>query len=131
MSAQVDADTRTVRARIDLVNADGKLRPGMFVKVELVDPHSKESNASLPKSLVVPEDSVVRDGDEFLVFVVTGERRFERREVRVGRKAGGFVELFPAHDQEAIKAGDTVVTEGAFLLKSAVSKESLGGGHEH
>ncbi len=131
LSARVDADTRTVRARLDVPNPEGKLRPGMFVEVELVDPHAKEGGGIQAASLVVPESAVVRAGDEFFVFVTTGELRFERREIRVGRKAGGFVEIFPEHGSEGIEAGDSVVVEGAFLLKSAASKESLGGGHEH
>ncbi len=131
LSPQVDADTRTVRARIDVPNPEGNLRPGMFVKVDLVDPHAREGDSSRAKSLVVPEGAVVRDGDEFSVFVAINEHRFERREVRVGRKAGGYVEVFPTHDLEAIEAGDMVVVEGTFLLKSAASKDSLGGGHDH
>lgn len=126
LSARVDAATRTVRARLDVANPDGKLRPGMFVEVELVDPHAKEGKEARATSLVVPEGAVVRDGGEVLVFVAAGERRFERREIRIGRRAGGYVEVLAG-----IGAGDPVVVEGGFLLKSALAKESLGGGHEH
>ncbi len=126
LSARVESETRTVRARLDVANPDGKLRPGMFVEVELVDPHADEGGEARDKSRVVPEGSVVRDGDRFQVFVVAGDRRFERRDVHVGRKAGGFVEIL-----EGLELGEQVVVEGAFLLKSAASKESLGGGHDH
>ena len=90
--------------------------------MELVDPHAPGGSEALPKSLVVPEGAVVRDGDERLVFVATGDRRFERREVHAGRQAGSFVEIL-----EGLDPGDSVVVEGAFLLKSALSKDSLGG----
>ncbi len=128
LSAQIDTDTRTLRARIDVANPEGKLRPGMFVEVELLDPHAQapHSQDDAKPGLVVPEDAVMRDGEELFVFIVAGERRFERREVRIGRKSGGFAEVL-----EGIGADDSVVVEGAFLLKSAVSKESLGEGHEH
>ena len=125
LSARVDTDTRTVRARLDVPNPEGKLRPGMFVEVGLVDPHAQDGGEAR-KTLVVPEGAVVRDGEERLVFVATGEHRFERREIHVGRQAGGYVEV-----TGAIEPGDSVVVEGAFLLKSSLSKESLGGGHDH
>ncbi len=126
LSAQVDSDTRTVRARLDVDNPAGKLRPGMFVEVELVDPHGREGAADRLPSLTVPGGAVIRDGKEFLIFVSLGEHRFERRVVLVGQKAGGFVEIL-----DGVESGEPVVVEGAFLLKSASSKESLGGGHEH
>jgi len=126
LSARVDAETRTVRARLDVANPDGKLRPGMFVEVELVDPHEGEGGAARAASLVVPEAAVVRDGDRSLVFVGAGENRFERREIRVGRRAGGFVEV-----ADGLALGEPVVVEGAFLLKSAAAGETLAGGHHH
>ncbi len=126
LSARVDTDTRTVRARLDVANPEGRLRPGMFVNVELVDPHAPDGGETLRKSLVVPEGAVVRDGEDLLVFVATAEHRYERREVRAGRRAGGYVEI-----AGEVEPGEAVVVEGAFLLKSALSKESLGGGHDH
>ncbi len=125
LSASVDTATRTVRARLDVANPEGKLRPGMFVEVGLVDPHAGDGGAAR-RSLVVPENAVVRDGEEHLVFIIAGERRFERREVRIGRRAGGYVEIL-----EGVGPGDSVVVAGGFLLKSALSTESLGGGHSH
>lgn len=126
LSARVDSDTRTVRARLDVDNPDGKLRPGMFVEVELLDPHARESDVSQSPSLVVPDAAVVRDGEEYLVFVPAGDRRFERRDVRIGQRSGGFVVV-----ESGLELGESVVVEGAFLLKSAASKDSLGGGHDH
>ena len=127
LSARVDTDTRTVRARLDVANPEGKLRPGMFVEVGLVDPHAKDGGETRSKSLVVPAGAVVRDGEAFVVFAAAGEHRFERREISIGRKAGGYVEVVSGD----IDPDDEVVVEGGFLLKSAVSKESLGGGHDH
>ncbi len=126
LSAQVDSDTRTVRARIDVANPDGKLRPGMFVEVELLDPHPLEGGLAQSPSLVVAESAVVRDGEEYLVFVPAGELRFERRDVQIGQRSDGSVAVL-----SGLEFGESVVVEGAFLLKSAASKDSLGGGHEH
>ena len=125
LSALVDADTRTVRARLDVANPGGKLRPGMFVEVELEDPHAAAGATARGPSLVVPADAVLRAGDAFTVFVPAGERRFAARPVRIGRRAGGHVEVL-----DGLAPGDAVVVEGGFLLKSAAASESLGG-HEH
>lgn len=124
VSHQVDADTRTVRARIDVDNPDYKLRPGMFARVALSDPHIDA--ADLEPSLVVPAEAVQRDGEEFVVFVPLGNNRFARHEITAGRRAGGFVEILSGLDPT-----DAVVVEGAFLLKSEASKEAMGGGHSH
>ena len=124
ISDQVDADTRTVRARIDVDNPSHKLRPGMFARVTLTDPHFESTDRV--SSLVVPSGAVQRDGEEFVVFVAQGNNRFARHEVEVGRSAGGLTEIL-----SGLASGDTVVVEGAFLLKSEASKEQMGAGHEH
>jgi len=126
LSDQVDADTRTVRARIDAANPEGKLRPGMFATIRLRDPHAAGSGETTPERPVVPKGAVQRDGEVFLAFVAVGPNRFEVREVRVGRRAGGEVEIL-----NGLEEGERVVVEGAFLLKSELSKNSLGGGDEH
>ncbi|MCB1033678.1 MAG: efflux RND transporter periplasmic adaptor subunit [Acidobacteria bacterium] len=126
LSARVDADTRTVRARLDVENSEGKLRPGMFVEVELLDPHSEEGGAAGPSLPVVPVEAVVRDGDEAFVFLAMGEHRFERRQLRLGRRSAGRVEVL-----SGLEGGEEVVVEGAFVLKSTLAEESLGGGHSH
>lgn len=126
LSAQVDVDTRTVRARIDVANADGKLRPGMFARIRLLDPHGAAGREALEESLVVPADALQRDGDETIVFTPEGVHRFRRREVRLGRAAGDFVEVL-----DGLEAGEQVVVAGAFLLKSEADKETMGEGHGH
>ncbi len=126
LSAQVETDTRTVRARIDVPNPEEKLRPGMFARVRMFDPHGAEGRVESADSLVVPENAVQRDGDESIVFIPAGPLTFERRQVRAGRKAGGLVEILGG-----LEAGEQVVVEGAFLLKSEAAKESMGGGHSH
>ena len=124
LSDEVDTDTRTVRARIDVKNTDGALRPGMFVRVQISDPHA--SPAKSAGTVVVPEGAVQRNGDENLVFVSLGDGRFMAREVEVGRKAQGLVEIL-----QGIEEGEEVVIQGSFTLKSELSKESLGEGHAH
>ncbi|MFQ5670003.1 MAG: efflux RND transporter periplasmic adaptor subunit [Acidobacteriota bacterium] len=124
ISDQVDPDTRTVRARIDVLNPEKKLRPGMFASVELTDPHQAAGAAGAP-SLVVPQEAVQRDGDLFIVFVKLDKNRFERREVTPGRKAQGLIEV-----KSGVSLGEDVAVTATFLLKSELSKEQMGAGHD-
>jgi cobalt-zinc-cadmium efflux system membrane fusion protein len=98
----------------------------MFATVRLSDPHAAGSSEAAPERPVVPEGAVQRDGEEFLAFVALGPNRFEVRELQIGRRAGGEVEVLAG-----LEEGERVVVEGAFLLKSEASKDSLGEGHEH
>jgi membrane fusion protein, heavy metal efflux system len=122
LAPQVAAETRSVRARIEVDNEDGLLRPGMFAKVRLSDPHVDGG----PPAVVVPAAAVQLRAGEPLVFVPLGDGRFEARPVALGRREGGWVEVV-----SGLEAGEPVVTEGAFFLKSELAREELGGGHAH
>ena len=104
---QVDELTRTATARIVLPNKDGYLRPGMFVEVRFV--------AQLADSAVlVPEMAVLRSGERNTVFVALPGGYFEPREVKLGmRGEGGFYQVLGG-----LRAGETVVTSGQFMLDS-------------
>lgn len=117
---ELDPESRTVRARVDLPNPEGRLKPGMFARVALTD----ESDAEAPKVLTVPRTALQRDGNESIVYVRTAPGRFERREVAPGRVADEWVEIV-----SGLTVGDDVVTEGAFLLRSQASADQLGGHH--
>lgn len=123
ISDSVDPSSRAARARIDIANTDGKLKPGMFAEVVLTDPHSLDE-ARL--GLAVPPSAVLREGDGFVAFVKEGERRYERRALRIGARTPDLVEIL-----EGLSEGEQVVVEGAFILKSEVAKEEMGGGHSH
>jgi cobalt-zinc-cadmium efflux system membrane fusion protein len=130
LAPEVAADTRTVRARLDVDNPDRLLRPGMFAAVRLLDPHTGDG----PPSLVVPGEAVVQRGGESLVFVplpaagdpAAAGARFRARPVTLGRRGEGWVEVL-----SGLEAGDQVVTAGTFFLESELAREELGGGHGH
>jgi len=126
LGPEVAADTRTVRARIDVPNPEMLLRPGMFARVRLTDPHAE----SAVSALTVPEGALQRDvgqgGEESIVFVPLGDGRFERRHVEVGRRQAGVAEILAG-----LEEGERVVTEGTFVLKSELSRGELGGGRHH
>ena len=121
----VDADTRTVRARIEVGNSDGALRPQMFVTVRLTDPHHEDA-AAATQVLAVPTSAVQRREGTTVVYVEEEPGHFEERRVELGHTSTGFVEVLAG-----LTDGEQVVISGAFVLKTEASRESLGGGHTH
>lgn len=116
----MDRETRTVSARVEVANRDGRLRPGMFANVLISVPAE-----STGKALYVPEDAVVLMDGRPSVFV-RGEHGFEPRAVVPGARVGGRVEL-----KDGVNAGEQVVTAGAYELKARIQKSQLGEGHAH
>jgi len=124
---EVDVDTRTARARIDIENPDRALKPGMFAEATLTDPHRAGLRPSdRHTGIVVPASAILREGDGWTLFVQEGERRYERREVALGVRTGEVVEVVTG-----VRVGEMVVIEGGFLLKSEIAKTEMGGGHSH
>lgn len=122
LGSRVETDSRTARARIEVPNPEGRLRPGMFARVRISDPHAADGKAESVSVLAVPESALQREGDDFVAFVALGDGRFESRRVRTGRKGDAFVEIL-----DGLVAGESVAVSGTFVLKSEASKESLGG----
>jgi cobalt-zinc-cadmium efflux system membrane fusion protein len=116
---QVDPGSRTVPVRVELANRDGVLRPGMSANVRL------EISGRTRTILAVPAAALQRVGTEWLAFVPRDGQEFEMRPVGRGRDLGMDVEVL-----SGLKAGETVVVEGAFLLKAEAEKRR-GGGDEH
>lgn len=98
-------ESRAIRARIEVPNADGRLRPGMYGTVRITTPGRH--------ALTVPAPAVVRTGERSLVFVDLGAGRLTAREVDTGRTAGGFTEILAG-----LEPGQRVVTSAQFLLES-------------
>jgi RND family efflux transporter MFP subunit len=101
----VDPPTRTVRVRMEVPNADGKLRPGMYATVLL--------ESSLGDQLVVDEDAVLFTGTRSMVFVDKGDGVLEPRNVTVGERADGLAVVLAG-----LFEGEKIVTSGNFLVDS-------------
>ncbi len=101
---RLNAQTRTVRIRVELPNPDEILRPEMYVDAEI------EIGPAAPV-LAVPESAVLDDGTRQAVLIDKGNGRFEPREVKLGRRGGGYVEI--AH---GATEGEAVVTSANFLI---------------
>ena len=116
---QVDPDSRTVPVRIELSNTTGILRPGMSASARL------EVMGQSRSILAVPAAALQRVGERWLAFVPKAQFEYEMRPVGRGRDLGVDVEVV-----SGLKAGETVVVEGAFLLKAEAEKRA-GGADEH
>jgi len=106
---EVNAQTRTVRARIVLANPGGVLKPGMFATVTFGAPGAENT-------VLVPAEAVIETGKRSVVIVATGEGRFAPVEVGVGRQSGDMVEI-----RKGISVGQRVVVSGQFLIDSEAS----------
>jgi Cu(I)/Ag(I) efflux system membrane fusion protein len=101
----VDAKTRTLTARVEVPNRDGRLRPGMYVTARL-------ASAGVPR-LAVPLPAVLPTGTRSLVFVNRGDGRFVPREVEVGARNDSLIEIV-----KGLQPGDEVVASATYLLDS-------------
>ncbi|MDF0667629.1 MAG: efflux RND transporter periplasmic adaptor subunit [Nitrospira sp.] len=112
VGAVIDPATRTITARAEVPNPDGRLRPEMFADVLLM--------ADEQSVLTVPRVAVQQMGNRQVAFVVQGPRRFEPREVTFARTATEYVQVLTG-----LTAGDEVVTQGSYALKSELLREQM------
>ncbi len=116
LSSLLDPATRTAQARVEIDNQDGRLRPGMFATAAITDTavHGR-------KALVIPRDAVQRVHGKPVAFVEEKPGVYAARDLSLGVEAGSDVEVLAG-----ITAGESVVSEGAFYLKSTLLKEEVG-----
>jgi len=107
----VERESRTVPVRIDVTNRDASLRPGMSATATLP---VGESGAAI---LTIPVASVQRVRNQWCVFLPKDANHFEIRRIGRGRDLGGEVEVL-----SGLRAGETIVVDGAFLLKAQAEK---------
>lgn len=117
LGSVVDAQSRTVRVRATVGNRDGKLRPGLFVRAQLDVPKPKSEARPV---LAVPQAALQTLDGRSTVFVQVEPGVFARHHVEIGHSFEGFTEILAG-----IRAGDVVVTEGSFVMKSEFAKASL------
>ena len=117
IGASLDKDSRTVAARIEVANADGRLKPEMFATATIEVAGDKRDVMSLPDAAIV-----LLEGKP-TVFVLE-QGAYEAREVETGERIAGRTLL-----KSGVKAGDQVVTEGTYALKARKLKSRLGHGH--
>jgi len=111
---QVDLTTRTVRVRLVIANPGLKLKPGMFVNVDM--------RAPMGRALVVPASAVLQSGTRQLVFLYQGNGRIKPTEVTLGPSTEqGFIVL------SGLKTHQRIVTSANFLIDSESQLQAAAG----
>jgi cobalt-zinc-cadmium efflux system membrane fusion protein len=118
VGATMNDETRMVKVRATVENSDMALRPGMFCEAKIA-----VGEGQVEEVLAVPRHALLSDEGKDFVFKHWKDDFFVRQDVRKGREFFGAVELL-----EGLEAGETVVVDGAFLLKSDVLREKMGAG---
>ncbi len=108
VEATIDLRTRAAKVRVEVANPDLRLRPGQFVTARL-----RTAAAGVRQVTAVPRSAVVQIEGRPAVFVVRAPREYEAATVALGEADGDQVGVI-----RGLGAGDEVVTDGAFALKS-------------
>jgi cobalt-zinc-cadmium efflux system membrane fusion protein len=116
VAAHVDPRTRTLPARAELENPGKALKANMFARAQVAvrDRHS---------AVVVPAGAVQWEGCCNVVFVKRSDVLYEPRKVLLGVDTGTAYEVL-----QGLAAGEEIVTQGSFLLKTEILKGSIGAG---
>ena len=109
---EVNAATRTLKARVEVANPQGKLVPGMFATVNFTASARKEA-------LLIPSEAIIQTGTRSVVVVAQGDGKFASVEVEVGVEANGQSEV-----RKGLEAGQKVVVSGQFLIDSEANLKS-------
>ncbi|MEI8140312.1 MAG: efflux RND transporter periplasmic adaptor subunit [bacterium] len=118
VGATMNEQTRTVKVRATIDNPEMLLRPGMFCDATI----SLGTN-NAEEVVATPRGAVFSDEGKSFVFKHWKDDYFVRQDIRKGREFFGMAEIL-----EGLHAGEKVVTDGAFLLKSDVLREKMGAG---
>ena len=117
---EVNAATRTLKARIEIANPKGRLVPGMFAMISVA-----VSTSAKQTVLLVPSEAVIQTGKRSVVIVADsgqdGKQQFAPTDVEIGAEAKGMTEI-----KSGLQKGMKVVLSGQFLIDSEASLKSTG-----
>lgn len=117
VASLLDKDSRTVPARIEVDNKDGRLKPEMFVTATI------DTNGAKREALSVPDGAILLLQGQPTIFVARGEG-FESRAIEPGEKLSGRTVV-----KSGVAAGEKVVSAGAYALKARLLKSQIGDAH--
>lgn len=107
IDSRIDPATRAVTVRAEIDNADGRLRPGLLMTVQVRrDPRTRPS---------VPETAITRLRDQVFVYTVAQDEAGQyavQREIRVGARSDGFLEVL-----DGLEAGTVIVRQGVHRIR--------------
>jgi len=110
---EVDAATRTLKARVELSNPGGRLVPGMFVTVAL--------STRAQEGLTVPTEAVIQTGQRSVVMLAEANGTYRPVDVEIGIESNGQTEI-----KRGLALGQKVVVSGQFLVDSEASLKGIG-----
>ena len=111
-------ETRTTKVRFTIPNPDGALKPNMYTDVQV--------KIDLGTKLTIPADAVIDTGERHVVYVDKGGGNFEPREVALGLKGDGMVEVI-----RGLNAGERVASAANFLIDSEAKLKGVVPLHQH
>lgn len=114
IDSRVDPVTRSVKVRAKIDNDDERLRPGMLLQVTLL--------RSIDEALLLPEKALIPIQNRQYVYVLTPDNRARQKEVTIGRRKPGIVEI-----TDGLKPGEKVIIEGIVRLRDGVPVSVQGG----
>ena len=98
-------ESRSIRARISVANADGRLKPGMYATVGVRSPSRM--------ALTAPRTAIIQTGERAVAFVALANGALKPVDVKTGATVGDYVEIL-----SGLASGQRVVTSAQFLLDS-------------
>ena len=109
----VNASTRTLKARLELANPASRLVPGMFVQMQFMDQRTE-------KSLLIPTEAVIQTGKRTVVMLAEEGGKFRPVDVEAGIESSGQTEI-----KRGLKLGQRVVVSAQFLIDSEASLKGV------
>jgi Cu(I)/Ag(I) efflux system membrane fusion protein len=106
---EVNQGTRTIKARVELMNVHGRLVSGMFTTVNFAPSAQREV-------LLLPTEALIRTGTRNVVIIAQGDGKFAPVEVQTGVESADRIEIV-----NGLSAGQKVVVSGQFLIDSEAS----------
>jgi Cu(I)/Ag(I) efflux system membrane fusion protein len=103
---EINATTRTLKARVEIANAGGLLTPGMFASVSFAP-------AAGTGALLVPSEALIQTGRRTVVIAQSADGKFQPVDVETGGEANGQTEI-----RKGLVAGQKIVISGQFLIDS-------------
>ena len=110
---EINASTRTQKARLELSNPEGRLVPGMLVQMQFSDTRAGQM-------LLVPTEAIIQTGRRSLVLLAEEQGRFRPVEVEIGLEVAGQTEV-----RRGLRAGQRVVVSSQFLIDSEASLKGV------
>jgi membrane fusion protein, copper/silver efflux system len=118
VNPEINPDTRINLIRIVISNKGAELKPGMSAYVTI---KNRENNA-----LTIPVDAIIRNEKNSLVWLQTGKNTYKSVFVETGQESKDQIEI-----RTGLKAGDIIVTSGAYLINSEyIFKKGTKPGHK-